>query len=609
MMKRHKVPYIALLLTMLWTTAAVAAERAWDAAADVARLSREVPSIQAFGTEGIVWLDAYNYSLLADGTMRKENRYLMLLDEDSAIEAHTIQYPLDEGASIEITGASWFNPSDGSLGGSLPIEELDTDGIRAAVIRFPAETRGKVVAIASVTAYPMRYYMDDVLPMSGPLPVWEQEVNVIVPEGMDVYWEGVGVRAPERSSESGSERITWSILNQPAWQASGLVEEQAPMLLFSLQRGLVSHLKNLGTAEASFRAPAVPQAILSQRGNLSRAGELIHKYLAERVLTAEGLTPVGIRSREYVAQSDRWTDWERTLIAGKWFQELGWDVKVFWCQKMPINQLGPSSSELWSEPLLQITQPGGKDVFYQAGQATDFGKLAPALYGLAVYRSTNTEIERLVLPRGSASEHTLTQTWKMSMDSGGMAEGTLELTVTGAWMDALGLGRTPTVEGLTQERVQAGIRFPIPGLRLEAQSVKILGSGYRVTFGVNASMGIVSGGDILMQMPAAIPVCFDEIPTEEARYSFKFPFLLERNAILTTPSGYKPMMLPAKNETGDSKAQFEESMAHWPKKSRIESSSKWTVRTTLIDEYFSHRIADQLAAVRRWAQTSIPLRK
>ena len=607
-MKKRIASFIGLLLAILCVAPGVAAEKPWDAAADVARLAREVPSIRAFEAEGIVWMDTFDYSLLADGTMRKERRYLLLLDADSEIGTHIIQYPLDDGASVEIAEASWFNSGDASRGGSLAVEEYDRDGIRCAIVRFPEESRGGVIAVSSVTTYPMRYYMDDVLPLAGHLPIWEEEVRVTVPEDMDIYWEGVGVRTPQRSRENGTERITWNILNQPVWRTNWLVEEQRPMLLFSLQRGLISHLKGLGTTEAAFRAPAVPSVVQSAGGNLPKAGEAIHRYLADRVLTIEGLAPEGIRAREFIANADKWTSWERTLIAGKWLQELGFDVKVFWCQKLPVNQLGPSSSELWKEPVLRIAQTGGKDIFYHSGQSVDFGKLSPALSGLAVYRSNTTEVERLMLPKGSASEHVLHQTWKLSMDENGIAEGTLELSASGAWVDALALGRTPEKDGLAA-RAQESIHFPMAGLRLEPQDVRTNANGYRITFGVTSKMGISSGGDILMHMPAAVPACFDEIPTEAAKYTFKFPFLLERNVIISTPAGYRPMMLPAKSETGDSKALFEDSYAHWPKRTRIESSSKWTLRTTTIDEYFSQRIAEQLAAVRRWPQTSIPLRK
>ena len=607
-MKKRIASFVGLLLAMLWAASASAVEKPWDAAADVARLAREVPSIQAFESEGVVWMDTFDYSLLADGTMRKERRYLLLLGADSGIDAHVVQYPQDDGVAVEIAEASWFASSNASKGGSLPVEQYDRDGIRCTIIRFPAESRGNVIAVSSVATYPMRYYMDDVLPLAGHLPVWEEEVRVTVPEGMDIYWEGVGVRSPQRSRENGTERITWSVLNQPVWKTNWLVEEQRPMLLFSLQRGLISHLKNLSTAEAAFRAPALPAAVQAVGGNLAKAGEAIHRYLAERALVNDGFAPEGLRSREFVVNTDRWTNWERTLIAGKWLQDLGFDVKVFWSQKLPVNQLGPSSSELWKEPVLRIAQNGGKDIFYHAGQSVDFGKLSPALSGLAVYRSDTTEVERLTLPKGAASEHILHQTWKLSMNESGIAEGTLELSASGAWVDALALGRTPDMDGLAA-RAQESIHFPMAGLRLETQDVRTNSNGYRIVFGVTAKMGIASGGDILMHMPAAVPACFDEIPTEAAKYTFNFPFLLERNVIVSTPAGYKPMMMPAKSETGDSKALFEDSFAHWPKRTRIESSSKWTVRTTVIDEYFSQRIAEQLAAVRRWSQTSIPLRK
>lgn len=611
----RKIILLASILLSLFVSANIlwAGENGWNAADDIARLAREVPSIQAFETEGVVWMNSYNYFLLADGTMRKEHRYLLFLDDesDTDLDFNVIQYPMEDGASLEIVEASWFAPSGPSgpvKRGTLPVEEYEKNGIKCTFVRFPPEAMGNVVAVSSVATFPMRYYMDDALSLADRLPIWEQSVNVFLPEGMDIYWEGAGVRAPQRSRDSGVERITWNVLNQPAWKDRSIVEETRPMLLFSLQRGLISHLKNYSVMEAAFKAPAMPQTILSLKGNPSKAGEAIHKYMGERALTIEGFSPEGVRPREHILQADSWTKWERTLIAGKWLGELGYGVKVFWTQKLPINQLGPSSSALWNEPVLQITQSGAKDIFYQAGQIADFGKLTPSLYGAQVYRSEGTDIERLVLPKGSASEHSLLQTWKLSMKEDGTAEGTLDLTVSGAWVDVLGLGRTPEIEGLASQILQK-IYFPVPGLQMEAKTLKALGAGYRITFDVNASIGIVSGGDTLMRLPSAAPVCFDEIPTDGRRFSFKFPFMIDRNVIIFTPRGYKPIMLPPKTEMSDSNLSLEETVAHWVPKRRVDCSSKWIVKTTVIDELSSQKIVGQLRSVLGWSQTNIPFRK
>jgi hypothetical protein len=505
---------------------------------------------------------------------------------------------------------AWYDSGTGALRGDLVSKIVDEAGVRYLQVFIPDEAKRHVVAIAYTATSPMRYYLDDVLTLSGNLPIWEQSVCVEIPEDMDIYWEGIGVREPTRERDDGGvEKITWTLLNQPAWQDWGVVAEREPMILFSLQRGLEAHLKRLAMTEALFKAPSMPSTIASSRGNLMKAGDAILSYMRDKRLIVGGHSPKLIREAGAITSEGPWTSWEQTLIAQKWLQSLGFDVKVFWSQKLPVGVSGPSSLALWDEPILRIAQSGGKDnVHFSPGQRFAFGKLDPSWYGAPIFRFAEGGVERLALPKGAASEHLLQQLWRMTLSETGEATGTLDLTVTGGWVDVLGLTPEPELENVVS-LVERAISFSMPGLSLTGASVKPTSSGYRFVFDLRAQAGIVSGTDILLRLPGGIPNAFARIPADGEGFAFQFPFVLEQNAVITTPPGYRTFMLPAKTQNGDSKAMIESSVVHWPKRRRAEIDFKWTVRNTAIDELIAGSILEQARTALAWSNTSIPLRK
>jgi hypothetical protein len=119
----------------------------------------------------------------------------------------------------------------------------------------------------------------------------------------------------------------------------------------------------------------------------------------------------------------------------------------------------------------------------------------------------------------------------------------------------------------------------------------------------------VAGDDILMRVPGGLPIPLDEMPKDRESFSLRFPFIFEQNVTVSTPKGYRSFGLPGKTRHGDSKAAVDESVVHSEKRSLIEASSKWTVRSTTIDASLAGQIMDQLAMAQRWSELTVPLRK
>jgi hypothetical protein len=182
------------------------------------------------------------------------------------------------------------------------------------------------------------------------------------------------------------------------------------------------------------------------------------------------------------------------------------------------------------------------------------------------------------------------------------------VTVTGAWVDAILTEAAASSEELLNALL-GELEFRVPGLVIEPESQRAVGSGHRFSFSVKAHLGIASGSDMLVRIPGGAPRGFAAVPSEAGAFSFEFPFVFEQRAEITTPAGFKTLMLPGGLQSGDSKAMLTESVTHWNRSRRIVASSVWTLRSPEVDSVASGRVREQLNLARGWSETTVPLRK
>lgn len=587
------------------------AAEGWEASADIARIRGQIPSEEAFAdAERLVWLDAYRYRLKEDGTSEKRHRALFVV-RDRAKEPGEYRIPLPSSPSdtLSVT-AAYYEPSSARRLALLRTEREENAGLGYVRVFLPPEAAGKVIAVESVVATAEKYRMSDAFSLAGPYPIWEESVTVEIPDGMTLYWQGEGIGAPAKSVARGIARFVWSVSNQSAWRGSGLIEEKRPALLFSLHKGATESLKGLSDMARSFMPPSPPAGLAKVKGDIYKVGERIAGYMKGKSAGALDGYP-GIRSE--LPESGPWTAWERTLVAGRWLENFGFDVRVYWRSKTDVGAESPDSIALWFEPVLLVRDQTGKgassakEIAYKADQPVAFGRQAPSLYGAVLYRVNGRAFERLVLSNGTASENTLGQSWRLALGSDGVSSGTLGLNLSGAWADIFFPNGEPSLQSAVG--LKDAFLFGVPGLEMKPKAIRKVGSGYRMDFDVKASVGIVSGGDMLTRLPCAIPMELENVPVEGSAYEFRFPFSIEQNLSLSVPSGYRAMALPNAKERGNSKASVMEGIDYRASKGRLDAFCRWTVRSNKVDELLAADIREQLGLFLEWTKLSVPFRK
>lgn len=595
---------VALLLCCAAANSVAAKDGAWDAAGDVRRLQGQVPSLAAFaGVKNLVWLNSYKYALNSAGHMEKRHR-LLIMSGESGVSGKPVTHviPVFQGGSTAVTEASWYTPSTAKKEGSLSVEKMSSGGIEYLLITIPPAAQNKVIAIETLTLGDEQYSLEDVIVLDRAYPVWEGSVTVSVSDGMTLYWRVEELGEPERKKQGATEQFTWSIFNQREWRGSGIVQEKRPTLVFSLRKGLLQDLKTMDRMARTIMAPQLPSSLNLPKNNLQRAGEGIDNYMKSMKMQFNDLDS---SVRKSIPEAGPWTAWERTLIAGRWLEKLGYRVNVFWKPVIEANDSFPGTPLLWQKPVL-VVKDGEKIIAYESGQSVVFGKQPPSLYGAVLYAAGEATAERMTLQKGVASEHRLFMAWKLSLDPSGLAEGEMEASISGAWNDIFSLGDD-------NEQVVSGIKdrinFNVPGLDLKLKSIKRSGASCTVLFDVTASLGIASGSDILVRMPGAVPAMLEEIPVDDSAYSFNFPFSIEQSLVLTVPKGYSVITLKKGQQIGDSKASLTENIAFWPGKRQLESDILWTVKANVIDKKLNSNIREQFMQYLYWSQKTVPFRK
>ncbi|MDO5116471.1 MAG: hypothetical protein Q4D58_10275 [Synergistaceae bacterium] len=604
-LKKLAMPALALLALLLSSAPGLA----WDSAEEIARLKKEVPSMELFGgSDAVIWLRNNESRMLADGSMENLRGTIIMMGERIPSDWKTIRFPVPAGGELSIADASWYNTMTGMKEGSLAVnEETLPGGAAVKTITIPDDAVGRAVAIAVREIRAARYGVDETVNMAGSLPIWEQNVSVELPEGMELFWAGRGMKEPEVTKSGSVRRYRWQVMNQLPWHGEGFVVNERPMVSFSSKKGLNQSLRMMHEIAASMPPLPLPSAA---GGSGARGGTRLIEWVNSPARTLEGYPADWVRPPEQIPAEGPWTPWEQTLLLNRWLKNLGWESSLLWEAKMPLNEESPASVSLFSAPVLELKSGGGaKSSYFMAGLPFVAGRAPVSVAGSELYGLENGEAAAKKLPSGSSSENRLALLWRLKLDDSGRAEGTLDVTVTGGWSDLFSGNRTPSLDGINRF-LTGRLNFAIPGMTLTPKAVDQQKNGYKLEFDVSCVPGIVHGNSMLLRLPGGVPTQVREMVGQESSYTLHFPFVIDQKVRMSMPKGFRMLQTPPLKQLGEgSKAVLRESITHWPKKAELLADSLWVVRARDIDSTMAQVLREELAASLRWPVLDLPFRK
>lgn len=581
---------------------------AWNATDEVRRLNKEAPGLDGYkGAQAVIWLNDNIFRMLPDGTMENTRYMIVMMGENIPDMEKKFKLPVPSDGKLEILEAAWYNPMTGLKEGKLSItDEPLQGGAVGKVFETPDSAVGRAVVLVVKETRGKRYGIDATIPMASPLPAWEQNVTVELPEGTQLNWVGHEMKDPVVTKANGVQSYKWTVMNQEPWNGEGFVVYKRPYLTFSTKKGLAMSLKEMNDLSRELPdIPLPPEA----KGDRLKAGVRLMEWLAQPSRHLASYPKSWVRPAAQFPADGPWTRWEQTLLLNKWLNKLGWTSEIWWQSKEKLDKDTPSARSAWVGPVLALTPPNGKESLYHAGQTSDFGITAPSVLGTTLYGLKNDEPVTKDIKPGSPSDHKLASVWVLKLKDNGVAEGTFTLNVTGGWTELFSAGHVPSKERLAKF-VQSKINFAIPGMILTPSEVVSLPTGYRLQFSVQCAPGLILKDNLLLRLPGGVPARVGEMIGKNSDYTLRFPFVIDQKVRMDMPKGYRIVQEPIMKNLGTgTKATLKESIYHWPKKSELTADSTWTVKMTDVRKELAAVLKEELNACLRWPVLDIPFRK
>ena len=598
----------AALAALICLAFAGCAFAAWDSEREIMRLKDEVPSMEIYGSnDAVIWLRNDESRLTASGSVEKLRATVIMMGEKVPEGWKTVRYPVPSGGSLSVEEAAWYNTMTGMKEGDLRVEdETLPGGAVVRVVTVPEDTIGRAVVIVVKETRESKNGVSGTVNMAGDLPIWEQNVSVEVPEGTEIFWSGREMREPEESMSGGRVKYSWQVMNQLPWRGEGFVVNERPMLCFSTAKGVLAGLR-----EADELAASVPQLPLpaAAKGDARLAGGRLIAWVNSPERTLAGY-PAWVRGRGEIPADGPWTPWEQAFLLHKWLTELGWDSKIWWNSKMYADATSPAAVSLFEEPVLELKAPGAsRSSYFAPGLPYGTGRVPLSLAGTELYGAGETEHKTKKLSDGSASASRLALLWKLKLAADGRAEGKLDVTVTGGWNALLSGSGMPKVKEAAAVVLEK-LNFAMLGMSLTPVEVKEEKDGYKMTFNVSCTPGIIHGDSMLLRLPGGVPMRVSEMIGREDDYTLRFPFTIDQKVRMSMPGGFRLLQDPALKQLGEgSKAVLRESITHWPKRGELLADSLWVVKTREVEGITAQLLREELAAALRWPVLDLPFRK
>ena len=577
---------------------------------EMLRLLEEAPSLSSYaGKEALVLSRHLKSRLMADGSMEKSSRWVILYRGKLPANWETWTVPAPEGGQGRISRAELYTVQGVKFIRALDVEQSSEGGGKGSLVRIPEASDQSLLLVETVQRFPRRFDLNDQAWVALDMPQWELEVEVEVPRGAKVHWAASGIGQPEKKQERGTDRYIWSAKNLPAWQGLSVLDSGRTSLGFSLEEGLEPSLETLGELESRpFPVPARLSRLISGK-DPEKSGLRLLQSVNDDESRIQSLPASWIRPTADAALGEGpWTDWEATLIAASVLKTLGWTATVWWLPSVPVGETVPAGVSLWACPVIEASPPNGKPFLFKRGAAWGAGRVPSPLIGASLYRLEGGKVLTMRIPEGSSSSNRLSARWELDLDDAGFATGKLVVQLRGGWDYLLRTGADTSREKAAELAREMLANTPFLS-GMGTPELTESASGLRIAVPVRGLLGISAQKDLLVRFPATGLSGAREILEERGNSSLRFPFSIQQEFLIRIPSGYRVLEPPALRGKNAGRVTVEETFRSREKKGIVEASQLVGIAVSRLDESGFTALNEALVQALRWGTNSIPLRK
>ncbi|MCF4150737.1 hypothetical protein L2W58_02890 [Dethiosulfovibrio sp. F2B] len=593
-MRKKTFPSLCfMVIGLLWVLSLEA-----SAEIDISRLVQEAPPLETYGdVPAVIWQRHEDYGLLPDGAMFRDSLWVVMVTDKLRRDWPETILSVPAAGELKIRRADLFDPVSGERIRSVPYRLEDEKGYPVCRMDL-GDADEAVLVLRFRQTYARRFSVDGIVELASDLPMWEGRFSVSVPQGSELYVQSNRLDPPKKTDRAGATKYLWTVYNLSAHKRVSLVEMGEPYLAFGLRSGKVPFLQYMGALEALDLSP-----LPSQLEGLKRIGDKVKA--GKRLLrSVEGMTIPHSAGfiREEIPPEGPWTQWERTLLLGRWLEDFGWRSELVWLTFLPIGSNEPATLDNFASPALRLAPPGSNPWFYLPGQTVEPGEIPAALTGKTLYGgSPEAGLSVYSVDKGKTGDHRLTMEWLVSLGSDGLLSGELRLWVRNGWLWLFPDGGDVTWESL--ETVIPGISNWGDG----RPKVHPMDYGYRIDLPVRKITGIPGGPGMLLRLPCLLPGALEDLASTVPPKKLKFPFVVEQKYSVSLPEGSRLLSVPPMNDRKEGELRFSESMRFNRKRRTLEGEEKIITWSSDYDDGFNVALGRMLGAWLRWKDLSAPI--
>ena len=570
---------------------------------DIARLTQEAPGLYSYpDAKGVVWYREINYSMTADGKMRRDSTWVILASKGLDEKWRNWQFRPGVDGSVRITESALYDPgTSGMLAPVIP-ETRKYGNTEVTSVRFPEIKDEYLILLSSNETISKGLRLDDFVPMVLDIPMWESRINVVIPESSNLSYLCEGMDPPVvEKLKNGTKRYTWKSFNLPSSGERSLDVKEEPFLSFSLRQGKDNFARDaqvIMSASPSGMPPEVSSMV--QEANKVDGGTDIIRYV-EKAPLLTGHKDYYVR--ESIPDNPPWSHFEKILLLSKWLEKTGWSTDVYWLAKGELNENTPHTMGFMSTPLLKLTAPGRSAVFYKLGCGYPDTEVPSLLWGHSVYHYENNDLVESELPKGGVTDHKLSVLWNLNLAEDGTLSGQLRLLVRNGWQGILLDENMVSAESINKMLDELDIK----GYDPETIKISPIKCGFMVSVPVSFNSAIISMDNFLLKFPSFELVPLLKVADRKPPFDLRFPFLADLSFEITYPKGFDIVALPAVSDRDFGKIRLSEELFVNHRKRKLSGSVKLVVNTDKIDNAMYRPLLDALRNWAMWTEKTIPL--